>query len=84
LLGGVGSPFVPQKDVSHSAPIGEERLSEVLVENAFDVVAEADDQILGGRDGSSLDKMHPWISHSDLTTSVYPPSPASGPVFTPS
>jgi hypothetical protein len=81
-LGGVGSPFVPQKDVSHSAFIGEERLSEVLMENASDAIAEADDQILGGRDGSSLDKMHSWISHSDLTTSVYPPSRASGPVFT--
>lgn len=84
MLGGVGSPFVPQKDVSHSAPIGEERLSEVLVENAFDVVAEADDQVLGGRDGSSLGKMQTSVSHSDLTTSVYPPSRANGPVFTPS
>lgn len=68
--------------MGHSGPIGEERLSDVLMENASDAIAEADDQILGGRDRSPLDKTHAWLSHNDLTTSVYPCSRASQPVFT--
>jgi hypothetical protein len=68
--------------MSHSAPIGEEGLPDVLVENASDAIAEAVDQILGGRDPSSLDKTHTWLLHSDLTTTVYQRSPAGQPVFT--
>jgi hypothetical protein len=54
--------------MSHSAPVGEERLPEVLVENASDVIAEADDQFLGGRNRSSLDETQARLSYSDLTT----------------
>jgi hypothetical protein len=54
------------------------------MENASDAIAEANNQILGGRDRSLLDKTHAWLSLGDLTASVYPRSGANGSVLTPS